>query len=125
MMQCPVSNLILPRKFIDEKQALKKVIDEYVEKTKQEFQWIKEPYFLTFHARFDASNPENFNIDAPKITRKLPPFLANSLVWWICNKRGICELLWMVSPRKRGEKLKVEFNQSGVAYLQAKGAMPS
>jgi len=31
----------------------------------------------------------------------------------------------MVAPAKKGEKLKVEFNKQGVAYLQAKGAMPS
>ena len=45
------------------------------------------------------------------------------MVFHINNERGICEILWMVSPRKKGEKLKVEFNQKGVAYLQAKGAM--
>lgn len=124
-MQCPTSGLILPRQFIDEKQALKKVIDDYLEKSVQQFQWIKGAYFLTLHAKFDKFNPENFNIDPPKITRKLPPFLSNSFVWWVCNRRGICELLWMVAPKKRGEKLKVEFNKSGVAYLQAIGAMPS
>jgi hypothetical protein len=31
----------------------------------------------------------------------------------------------MVPPKLKGEKLKVEFNKEGVAYLQAKGAMPS
>lgn len=125
MMECPTSGLVLPRQFVDEKQALKKIIDEYVEKATREFQRIEGNYFLTFHAKFDPMNPENFNIDQPKVTRKLPPFLSNSLVWFVSNKRGICELLWMVAPKKPGEKLKVEFNKSGVAYLQAKGAMPS
>jgi hypothetical protein len=65
-------------------------------------------------------------IDAPKITHRLPPFIAHSFVFWVDNARGICELLWMVSAKKPGQKhLNVEFNQEGVAYLQAKGAMPS
>jgi hypothetical protein len=46
------------------------------------------------------------------------------MVFWVSNKRGICELLWMVT-RGQDNKLKVEFNKTGVAYLQAKGAMPS
>lgn len=120
----PVSNLILPTQFIDEKKALKKVIDDYVDRVVNQFQHIKGTYYLTLHAKFDKSNPENFNVDAPKITKKLPPFLSNSFVWWISNERGICELLWMIPPRSPGEKLKVEFNKTGVAYLQAKGAMP-
>lgn len=124
-MADPVSGLILPRQFVDEKTALKKVIDEYVEKAVNEYQRIKGTYFLTFHAKFDPMNPSNFNVDQPKVTKKIPPFLSNSLVWWVCNRRGICELLWMVAPKKPGEKLKVEFNKTGVAYLQSKGAMPS
>lgn len=125
LLQDSVSGLILPRKFVDEKQALKKVIDDYLEQTVNQFQHIEGTYFLTLHAKFDQFNPENFNIDPPKVTKKLPPFLSNSFVWWVCNRRGICELLWMVAPKKPGEKLKVEFNKTGVAYLQAKGAMPS
>jgi len=125
MLECPSSGLILPRQFVDEKQALKNLIDEYIDKVVRGHQWIKGTYYVTFHARFDRFNPDNFNVDAPKITRKLPPFLCNTLVWWVCNARGICELLWMVAPNKKGEKLKVEFNKTGVAYLQAKGAMPS
>lgn len=125
MMTCPTSGLMLPRQFVDEKQALKKLIDDYVEQVTEQYQRIKGSYFLTFHAKFDPMNPGTFNVDAPKITRKLPPFLSNTLVWYVSNQRGICELLWMVAPKKPGEKLKVEFNKEGVAYLQAKGAMPS
>ena len=121
----PVTKLILPSHFIDEKKALKKVIDDYIDKVVNQFQYIKGTYYLTLHAKFDKFNPDNFNVDAPKITKKLPGFISNSFVWWISNERGICELLWMVSPKQKGEKLKVEFNKSGVAYLQAKGAMPS
>jgi len=124
LMKCPISGLMLPSQFIEEKVALKKVIDDYVENVTRQFSWIDGSYFLTLHAKFDKMNPENFNIDTPKITKKLPSFLSNSFVWWICNRRGIRELLWMVAPTKKGEKLKVDFNQSGVAYLQAKGAMP-
>ena len=125
-MECPVSKLILPRKFVDEKQSLKKSIDEWVDRVVLENQNIKETYYLIFHAMFDPLNPSVFKIDAPKISFKLPPFVSNSLVFWVSNARGICELLWMVSPKKnKKDKLKVEFNKEGVAYLQAKGAMPS
>ncbi len=122
---CPSSGLILPRQFVDEKEALKKVINDYVDKAVNEFQYLKGTYFLTLHAKFDKFDSGTFNIDPPTITKKLPPFVSNSFVWWICNTRGICELLWMVPPKFKGEKLKVEFNKTGVAYLQAKGAMPS
>jgi hypothetical protein len=125
LRQDPSSGLILPRNFIDEKKALKKVIDDYVEKVCNEHSLIYGTYYLTLKARFDKFDPTVFNMDRPKITKKLPPFMANSFVFWICNKRSICELLWMVAPARKGEKLKVEFNKSGVAYLQAKGAMPS
>lgn len=125
MIKCPISNLMLPRQFVDQKVALKKVIDDYVDKVTRDHGHIKGTYFLTFHARFDPMNPDQFNIDQPKITKKLPPFMSNTLVWFVSNTRGIVELLWMVAPKKKGEKLKVEFNKSGVAYLQAKGAMPS
>ncbi len=125
MMTCPTSGLILPRKFVDEKQSLKKSINDWVERTIREHSYLKGTYYLTFHAKFDPRDPTAFNIDAPKITKKLPPFISNSLVFWVNNAKSVAELLWMVSPKKPGEKLKVEFNTSGVAYLQAKGAMPS
>lgn len=124
-LACDKSGLLLPREFVDEKASLKKVIDEFVEKSVNLNQHLTFPYFLTFHAKFDPCDPTQFKMDAPKITDKLPGFISNSMVFWVCNKRGICELLWMVAPRKKGENLKVEFNQTGVAYLQAKSAMPS
>ncbi len=125
MNQCPITGLILPREFIDEKQALKKLIDDYIEKVTSDFSHIEGTYFITFHAKFDKFDPSQFNLDQPKITKKLPPFLSNTLVWYVNNRRGIRELLWMVPPKMKGEKLRVEFNKEGVAYLQAKGAMPS
>ncbi len=125
MKQCPKSGLLLPNNFVDEKESLKKVIDDYVEKAVNANQHIKGTYFLTLHAKFDKFDPTNFNMDPPNISKKIPKFLSNTFVFWVSNARGICELLWMVAPKKRGEKFKIEFNKSGVAYLQAKGAMPS
>lgn len=125
LLKCPESGLLLPKQFVDEKVALKKVIDEWLEQALSSLSHVRENYFLTFHAKFDPSDPTSFNIDAPKATFKLPPFMSNTLVWWVSPKRGLCELLWMVAPVVKGEKLKVEFNKEGVAYLQAKGAMPS
>ena len=120
----PVSGLILPKRFIDEKTSLKKVIDTWLDKAVLEHQYLKERYFLTFHAKFNPINRSEFTIDAPKITSQLPPFMSNTMVYYVSNEKGICELLWMISSKKPGEKLKVDFNQQGIAYLQAKGAMP-
>ena len=120
----PVSNLVLPRQFVDEKQSLKKVIDSVIDQAVLSHQYIRETYYLTIHAKFDRLDPTQFKISAPVISYKLPPFMSNQMVFWVSNKKGICELLWMVT-RGSDKNLKVEFNKSGVAYLQAKGAMPS
>lgn len=126
MNVCPATGLILPKQFVDEKQALVNLINEYVDKVTREYGHIEGTYFITFHAKFNPQDPSEFMMDPPKITKKLPPYVSNTLVWWVCNKRGVSELLWMVAPKLPGQKqLKVEFNKSGVAYLQAKGAMPS
>jgi len=121
----PKSGLILPANHVDEKQSLKKSIDEWVEKAISALRHVKENYFLVLHAKFNRNDPSIFEMDMPKATLKLPPFTSNQMVFWISPKRGIKELLWMVAPNKPGERLKVEFNKTGVAYLQAKGAMPS
>jgi hypothetical protein len=125
MASDPVTGLILPTQFIDEKQSLKKSIDRVVEDAVNELSYIKDNYYLCIHAKFDRFDPTKFNVSTPRATFKLPPFMSNQLVYWISPKRGICELLWMVAPKRGNEKLKVEFNKTGVAYLQAKGAMPS
>lgn len=125
MSQCPVSGLILPTKFIDEKQSLKRLIDKVVEKAVNSIGHVKENYFLQIHASFDKENPSIFKISQPRATLKIPSFRSNTMVFWVSPSRGICEMLWMVAPKQKGEKLKVEFNKKGVAYLQAKQAMPS
>jgi hypothetical protein len=124
LSQCPDSGLILPTNLIDEKQALKKVIDKMVEDATSELGHYKGNYFLTIQGKFDKFDPSSFNMSIPKATKKIPSFKANSLVFWISPRRGIRELLWMVAPKKKGEKLQVEFNHTGIAYLQAKDAMP-
>lgn len=121
----PVSGLLLPTKFIDEKQSLKKSIDEVVDKAVNSFQHERRNYFLSISAKFDKNDPSVFNISQPVATYKIPPFKNNQMVFWVSNQRGIKELLWMVAPARKGQKLKVEFNKSGVAYLQAKSVMPS
>lgn len=124
MLIDPGSGLMLPRQFVDEKQSLKKVIDEMVDKAVSMNEHLKRNYFLTLKASFDRIDSSQFKITPPIVTYRLPPFTASTLVFWVSNSKGICELLWMVS-RGSDRKLKVEFNQKGVAYLQAKGAMPS
>ena len=124
LVQDPKSGLLLDRKFVDEKQALKKLIDEIVDKAVNAHSHLKDNYFLNLHMKFD--NIGQFTVSEPTVMSKLPPFTSNTMVFWVSNAKSICELLWMVPAKKPGErKLKVEFNQSGVAYLQAKGAMPS
>ncbi len=120
----PASGLMLPRQHVDEKLALKKVIDDVIDNAVLSNQHIRENYYLTVHAKFDRFDPGKFVVSQPVITHRLPPFISNQLVFWVSNKKGICELLWMVT-RGRNNKLNVEFNKTGVAYLQAKGAMPS
>lgn len=124
LLQDPSSGLMLPRQLIDEKQALKRVIDDEIDKAVLANQHIKKNYFLTLHAKFDQVDPSIFVVSKPVITFRLPPFTSNQMVFWVSNSKGICELLWMVT-RGTNKKLKVEFNKTGVAYLQAKGAMPS
>ena len=125
LLQDPISGLLLPSKFVDEKVALKKVIDDLVDDAVNANQHIRETYYLVLHAKFDSIDPSKFMISQPVISFKLPPFTSNQMVFWVSNCKGICELLWMVPAKRPGEKLKVEFNTTGVAYLQAKGAMPS
>ena len=123
LLKDPQSGLMLPRTFVDEKQALKAEIDALVDRCVLDNQHLKENYFLLMHAKFNKSGT-TFTISQPVISYRLPPFIANSFVWWVSNSRGICEPLWMVPAKKNG-KLKVEFNTSGIAYLQAKQAMPA
>ena len=125
MMRDPVSDLILPRSFIDEKTSLKQIINETIENVVRSHGHIKGTYYLTFNAKFNEYDPTEFRIAEPKLTRRLPGFCSNSMVYWVNNSRGVKELLWIVAPKKPGEKLKVNFNTEGVAYLKAKGAMPS
>jgi len=122
----PGSGLLLPREFVDQKAALKKVIDDLVDNCVRSNRHIKSTYYLCLSMRFDPRNPSEFQISQPIASMKLPSFKANTMVFWVSPEKGICELLWMVSAKKPGQKkLNVEFNKEGVAYLQAKGAMPS
>ncbi len=127
LVKDPKSGLFLSEQNIEEKEKIKKAIDLAVwEAVKApEVAHIRDNYYIVIHARFDDENRNIFNIDTPKAMLKLPRFRSNTMVFWVSPKQGIVELLWMVAPKKEGKKLKVEFNKSGVAYLQAKGAMPS
>ena len=124
LVQDPSSRLILPQQFIDERTSLKRTLNEIVEKAINAIE-LKETYFLVLQASFDKLDPSKFVVKQIKAHLKLPKFTSNQMVFWVCPKRGIKELLWMVAPKLKGEKLQVEFNKEGVAYLQAKGAMPS
>ena len=124
LLQDPSSGLLLPRQHVDEKLALKKVIDDVIDSAVNANQHLRETYYLTVHAKFDRFDPTKFVVSRPVITYRLPPFTSNQMVFWVSNSKGICELLWMVTRGNNG-KLKIEFHKTGVAYLQAKGAMPS
>lgn len=113
-------DLLLHPDFMDEKELLKSYLGKAVDTIVLQNQKRTEPYFVLFHEKSDSFNSKM------KISLKdtIPGFITNSIVFWVCNKRGICEWLWTVPPKEQNKKLRVEFNTSGVAYLQAKGAMP-
>jgi len=124
LIEDPSSRLMLPEQFVAAKHALKNSLNEIVEKAINAIE-LKETYFLVLQASFNKLDPNKFVVKQIKAHLKLPKFTSNQMVFWVCPKRGIKELLWMVAPKLKGEKLNVEFNKKGVAYLQAKGAMPS
>ena len=115
------SKLILSDEFLSEKERLKKYLDKAVDLIVNRNQKRIQPYFIVFHEKSDAVNSRQ----KISVSCKLPGFITNSIVFWVCNTRGICEWLWTVHPATKGQSQRVEFNTSGVAYLQAKGAMPS
>lgn len=122
MMKDPTNGLILPETLIDQKLALKKVIDDYIEEALNKYTKF-DTYFLTFHGKF--IDHDTFVVDSPKVSEELPMFMSNTIVYWVNNRKSFHELLWIVPPKLKGEKLQPQFNTSGVAYLQAKGAMPT
>jgi hypothetical protein len=123
LRECPHSGLMLPQQFIDEKEALKKVVDKCIENAVMSNQHIDGTYYLCFNGKFDKHSGD-LVVAQPVISRRLPPFCTNQFVYWVNNQKGICELLWVCPGRGQDGKLRVDFNKEGVAYLQAKGAMP-
>ena len=121
LLETSESELFLPPDFMDEKEKLKAYLYKAVETIVFRNQKRTEPYFIVFHEQSDGVNSRQ------KISLKthIPSFVTNQIVFWVNNRDGICEWLWTVPPKEKGQKLKVEFNTTGVAYLQAKGAMPS
>lgn len=111
--------LLLPKDFVDDKEAIKENLTKAIEEIVLKNQRKDGRYFILFHSRFDAVNRMNLR-QKIKIYDDLPGFITNSIVFWVDNRRGLCEWLWTVRPDRQ-----VEFNQKGVAYLQAKGAMPT
>ena len=111
-------------KLIEETTSLKRNINKVVEDAVNSVT-LRENYFLVLHAKFDPQDRDTFVISQLLACLKLPPFTANQMVFWVSPTKGIVELLWMVAPKIKGKKIKIEFNETGVAYLQAKGAMPS
>mgnify|MGYP003649315130 CR=1 FL=1 len=116
--------LLLPDNLIEDKISLKNELNKIIENAVNSVT-LREDYFLVMHAKFDEKDASTFVVSQLVASLRLPPFTSNSMVFFVSPSRGIIELLWMVAAKKPNEKLKVEFNKSGVAYLQAKGAMPS
>lgn len=115
------ADLFLPDYFISEKELLKKYLGKAVDTIVLQNQHRSDPYFIIFHEAPDGI----YSRQKISLREQLPSFITNSIVFWVCNKRGICEWLWTVPPKEEGKKMRVEFNTEGVAYLQAKGAMPT
>ena len=124
MTVCAIANtqeLLLDPAFIDEKELLKSYLNKAIETIVMQNQHRSDPYFVVFHEKSDSLNSQM----KISVTKSLPNFVTNQIVFWVCNTRGICEWLWTVPPKEEGKKMRVEFNTQGVAYLQAKGAMPA
>ena len=114
-------SLLLDPALIDEKEMMKEYMAKAVDTIVLQNQKRSEPYFVVFHEHSDSLSRMKISV-----ATKLPSFITNSVVFWVCNRRGICEWLWTVPPKMPGQKhVYPEFNTEGVAYLQAKGAMPS
>lgn len=113
--------LLVSPEFLDEKELLKSYLAKAVDTIVMQNQNRSDPYFIVFHEKSDSINSKM----KISVSEQIPNFVTNQIVFWVCNKRGICEWLWTVPPKEKGKKMRVEFNTEGVAYLQAKGAMPS
>lgn len=113
--------LLLHPDYMDEKELLKSYLGKAVDTIVMQNQNKRDPYFIVFHEKSDSINSQM----KISLSDRLPSFVTNQIVFWCCNKQGICEWLWTVPPKEPGQKMRVEFNTEGVAYLQAKGAMPS
>lgn len=114
-----VPSLLVDPAFIDEKEMLKSYLAKAVDTIVLQNQNKSDPYFVIFHEKDDGM----YSRMKISISDRLPGFVTNQIVFWVCNRQGICEWLWTVPPKEEGKKLQVEFNTEGVAYLQAKGAM--
>jgi hypothetical protein len=122
--ECLDSELIQSTDLNEEMTSLKKSINKVVEDAVNSVQ-LREDYFLVLHAKFDPLDPSVFVISQLIASLRIPPFCSNTMVFFVSPTKGFIELMWMVAAKEKGKKLKVEFNKKGVAYLQAKGAMPS
>jgi hypothetical protein len=116
-----IPSLLVDPAFFDEKEQMKDYLGKAVDAIVMQNQKRTEPYFIVFHEKSDSINSQM----KISVSTTLPNFVTNQITFWCCNKRGICEWLWTVPPKEEGKGLRVEFNTTGVAYLQAKGAMPS
>jgi len=108
------------KEFRSSKEELKEYLAKAIDLIVLKNQHRDKPYYVIFHEKTDGENSRQ----KIKILETLPGFVTNSIVFWVCNKRSICEVLWTVPPNENGKTRKVHFNTEGVAYLQAKGAMP-
>ena len=110
--------LLLPKNFRDEKEFIKEGMKQSVDGIIESHQHLKKPYFIIFHGRFGKVVESELQMSA-KVTFKLPMFMSNQVVFYVDNSRGLSE--WLYSVTKDSE---IEFNKTGVAYLQKKGVMP-
>ena len=109
---------------IEHTRSLKHAIDKAVNDAANSVN-LREDYFLVMHGKFDTLDASTFIISQFVASLKLPPFCSNTMVFFVSPIKGFIELIWTVPAKLPGEILTPQFNEKGVAYLQAKGAMPS
>lgn len=111
-----MNQLIIPARYSKEKEAyaehsaieFRRKLEAFLSENQHE----KDPYFIMFKQNVNIYKPNQMNA-AFSIYRQRPPFITRSLVFWVDNSRGLCELLWAVNRQRN-----VKFNTKAAERLK-------
>lgn len=87
-----------PKHREENKERMKEFFYKRLDKTVEENQHRKNPYYITYKLKFDQFEPWKAK-DIMKVHEDLPDILlAGTVVHVVDNSRGTCELLRIVEP---------------------------